>query len=250
MIARCLPILLLRVPKFASHKSKEQMMRRNCDLFLRGSWPSLTQKAVRELTALNTSATSQKNLPQQSGCRSKFLKHEEVLRRARSLQYSRAMNLLRSPGLATEPGATIHEALRELHPQEDLIMDDFATPREVPIPRTTFDFIDGSWLRLQIERSKSGTAVDQWGWDSKEMWAPFKYDVELMDALAIHWARPLAYGYLPPRYRSHLAGGRLIALSKSPKPGIRPICISDALRRLVAKGLFAACKTSFTNRSR
>ena len=93
------------------------------------------QKAVRELTALNTSATSQKNLPQPSGCRSKFLKHEEVLRRARSLQYSRAMNLLRSPGLATEPGATIHEALRELHPQEDLITDDFATPREVPIPR-------------------------------------------------------------------------------------------------------------------
>ena len=86
------------------------------------------------------------------------------------------------------------------------------------------------------------------GWDSKEMWVPFKYDTELMDALAIHWARPLAYGYLPPRYRSHLAGGRLIALSKSPKPGIRPICISDALRRLVAKGLFAACKTSFTNR--
>ena len=80
MIARCLPILLLRVPKFASHKSKEQTMRpsRNCNLFLRGSWPSLTQKAVRELTALNTSATSQKNLPQPSGCRRKFLKHDKI----------------------------------------------------------------------------------------------------------------------------------------------------------------------------
>ena len=83
----------------------------------------------------------------------------------------------------------------------------------------------GSWLRLQIERSKSGTAVDQWGWDSKEMWAPFKYDVELMDALAIHWARPLAYGYLPPRYRSHLAGGRLIALSKVPNPALDPFAL-------------------------
>ncbi len=31
-----------------------------------------------------------------------------------------------------------------------------------------FDFI--TWLRKQIERSKRGTAVDQWGWDGKEMW--------------------------------------------------------------------------------
>ena len=67
-----------------------------------------------------------------------------------------------------------------------------------------------------------------------------------MDAMAQTWARPLAQGYLPPKYRDHLAGGRLIALSKHPKPGVRPICISDALRRLVAKGLNAQCKSSFT----
>jgi hypothetical protein len=48
---------------------------------------------------------------------------------------------------------------------------------------------------------------------------------------------PVAAGYLPLPYRSHLAGGRLIALSKHPKPGVRPICISDARRHLVAKGL-------------
>ena len=84
------------------------------------------------------------------------------------------MKLLRSPGLATEPGATIHEALRELHPQEDLIMDDFATPREVPVPWTTFDFIDGSWLRLQIERSKSGTAVGSMGLGQQGNVGPFQ----------------------------------------------------------------------------
>ena len=67
-----------------------------------------------------------------------------------------------------------------------------------------------------------------------------------MDAIAHTWARPLAQGYLPPKYRDHLAGGRLIALSKHPKTGVRPICISDALRRLVAKGLNAQCKSSFT----
>ena len=67
-----------------------------------------------------------------------------------------------------------------------------------------------------------------------------------MDDLAQVWALPIATGYLPPHYRDHLAGGRLIALSKNPKPGVRPICISDAIRRLVAKGLFACCKASFT----
>ncbi len=48
-------------------------------------------------------------------------------------------------------------------------------------------------------------------------------------------------------YRDYLAGGRLIALSKHLKPGVRPICISDAIRRLVADGLFACCNASFTS---
>ncbi len=88
--------------------------------------------------------------------------------------------------------------------------------------------------------------MDQLGWDSREMWMPFLQDEDLMDKLATHWCRPVAAGYLPEAYRRHLAGGRLIALrlSEQPKPGawslepgVRPICISDARRRLVAKGL-------------
>jgi hypothetical protein len=54
--------------------------------------------------------------------------------------------------------------------------------------------------------------------------------------------RLIAAGYLPPRYREHLAGGQLVALSKHPKPGIRPICISDAWRRLTARGLGTVCQ--------
>jgi hypothetical protein len=68
-----------------------------------------------------------------------------------------------------------------------------------------------------------------------------------MDDLAQIWALPIAMGYLPPHYRGHSAGGRLIALSKHLKPGVRPICISDAIRRLVAKGLFACYEESFTS---
>ncbi len=35
-----------------------------------------------------------------------------------------------------------------------------------------FDFVTGGWLARQIKRSSAGTAVDQWGWDSREMWVP------------------------------------------------------------------------------
>ncbi len=48
------------------------------------------------------------------------------------------------------------------------------------------------------------------------------------------WVHPMAAGYLPHQYQEHLAGtvpgGRLIALSKYPKPDVRRICISDAIR--------------------
>ncbi len=140
------------------------------------------------------------------------------------------------------------EALERLHPPEQLEDHNIDTMSpHLSHPPATFNFITGPWLRTQIEWSKRGSAVDQWGCDGKEMWTPFTKDSELMDDLAkISWALPIATGYLPPRYRDHLAGGRLIALSKHPKPGVRPICINDEIRRLVAKGLFACCKASFT----
>ena len=59
------------------------------------------------------------------------------------------------------------------------------------------------------------------------------------------WICPVAAGYLPPLYRADLASGRLVALSKFPKPGIRPICITDAWRRLAAKGLGTTSDTQF-----
>ena len=101
-----------------------------------------------------------------------------------------------------------------------------------PITPSSFVFINWRWLTRLIRKSSAGTAVDQWGWDSKEMWQPFTYDTDLMNLIAECWVRPMAAGYMPHAYKAHLAGGRLIALSKYPnfpKPGVRPICISDAI---------------------
>jgi hypothetical protein len=104
-------------------------------------------------------------------------------------------------------------------------------------PSGMFNFITGNWLRVrkQIEMSKRGTAVDQWGWGSKEMWTPFTKDSELMDDLALLeiWALPImiATGYLLSRAVS--------CAIKVSQAGLATICISDAIRRLEAKCLRA-----------
>ena len=44
-----------------------------------------------------------------------------------------------------------------------------------------------------------------------------------------------------------MAGGREVALSKFPEPGIRPICVTDCFRRLVIKGLLRHCQDEIDN---
>ena len=64
------------------------------------------------------------------------------------------------------------------------------------------------------------------------MWRYIISDDDLLHLVATHWILPIATGYLPPKYRDHLAGGRLVALSKRPKTGIRPVNVTDAWRQL------------------
>jgi hypothetical protein len=100
-----------------------------------------------------------------------------------------------------------------------------------PITLISFDFIDGLWQTRLICKSLAGTAVDQWGWDFKEMWELFTHDKDLMNLIAECWVRPMAASYLPHQYREDIAGWLLIALSKYPKPGVCPI------RRILGRGL-------------
>ena len=94
---------------------------------------------------------------------------------------------------------------------------------------------------------KERTVVDLFGWDMKEMWGGVQEDQQLLDQVASVFFRPIAEGYLPKRYRELLAGGRLVALSKFPKPGIRPICVGNAWSLLVSKGLLQICQENFEN---
>jgi hypothetical protein len=153
------------------------------------------------------------------------------------------MNLLRSPGLSGDSSGEIYTKLQALHPSD-------SAPLQQPIPEfsvpmSAFTFINGNLIGKMIRRAKRGTAVDQWGWDSREMWRDIVADTQFLEIIAQQWILPIAAGYLPPRYREHLAGGRLVALSKHPKPGIRPINVTDAWRRIAAKAILSTCLPNF-----
>ena len=73
------------------------------------------------------------------------------------------------------------------------------------------------------------------------------YDHDLMDLIAEVRVSRLASGYTPSKYQDLFFSGWLIALSKHPKTGVRPIRISDALLRLLGKDLLKMCNPYFLN---
>ena len=72
--------------------------------------------------------------------------------------------------------------------------------------------VTGPWLVCQIRASKRGGAVDQFGWDTREMWDPLIEDSDLMQDMSKAFFQQLAEGYLPPSIRDIMAGGQLVAL--------------------------------------
>ena len=109
------------------------------------------------------------------------------------------MNLLRSLGLERQSLKEIVETLQAQRPQEDPLDLDQKPPQdeEGTFNASTFAFIKGKWFSRQISSSAKGTAVDQWGWASREMWEQHTHDHDLMKQVANIWLKPLAACYLP-----------------------------------------------------
>ena len=233
MLIHSLPILLLSKDLQPHRGTFTQVVNRRCGQFLRGEWRQLFTTAIEQQISHNEVDKHRSSKPSSN-------KQQQIaLEQARDLNYSRAMNILRSSGPAIDSPSVILNSLQSLHPPDSAPLRQYETPFTVPL--SSFNFIDGKWLGQQLRRSKRGTAVDQWGWDSREMWRDILKDQPFLDDVAKYWILPLAAGYLPERYQSHLAGGRLTALSKAPKPGIRPVNVPDVWRRLAAKGLLTHC---------
>ena len=169
MIARCLPILLLRVPHTATQAAKSKIIIKNCNKLLCGSWRSLTIAAIRELNEMNSYAQNAKMSHSERSI-STERNIEIILDKARSMHYSKAMNLLRSPGLSQEVAQTVLEQLKRLHPEEEAWWTDeelLKQGKEKPPEKPWISLMH--WVQKQIRKSSAGTAVDQWNWDSKEM---------------------------------------------------------------------------------
>ena len=237
MWIRCMPAILLRAKPGDSHSTITHLIGRRCSSFLRGEWRTLHDSAVSEINLRNEIARNRQSSPPVQ--QPIEVRHQKTLEHARNLNYSRAMTALRSPGIAAGPPEETLEKLKQLHPPQSPPL--VTTQSAFFVNLEPFNHIDGEWLRKLIKRTKRGTSVDQWGWDSKEMWQDIVKDEQLADDVARHWILPVAMGYLPAKYKEHLIGGRLVGLSKAPKPGVRPICVTDVWRRIAAKGLLSTC---------
>jgi hypothetical protein len=114
--------------------------------------------------------------------------------------------------LSNDPPDKIYEQLKALQPTN-------SAPLQQPdpnfiVPMSAFNFITGKLIGKLNRRAKQGIVVDQWGWDSRKLWRDILTDTPFLDIVAKHWIVPVAVGYLPLHYQQHLAGGRLLALSK------------------------------------
>jgi len=82
-------------------------------------------------------------------------------------------------------------------------------------------------------------AHDLFGWTMRETWLPLLQHDDILSILADSVFQPLAMGFLSQDFSDLVIGGRLLGIPKGHKPGVRPICIGNAWRRLLAKGLLA-----------
>ena len=250
LVFQCLPILILRYRIGDTLEIKRKKMVANARNFLKGNWRTMIAKALAECDAANKTQArwADKRRGQRPNPTDDLqVKHSIALEQTRKLNYGKAMGLLRSPGMEPDSELAI-KLLCELHPPEDLNGLNTMQPPEGFTPNVeTFDFINAEWLSKHFTTCRPATAVCQFGWDVREMWYEIMKNLELMEDLAEVIFRPIAAGFLAPRYMDHLRGGRLLAPSKFPKPGVRPLVIGDGRRRIVAKGLLKLADLQFRN---
>ena len=65
MLAKCLPILLLRVPPRLAAATKASIVIKNCNRFLKGAWQSLALGAQQDLQVCNVLAQAKNQTAQQ-----------------------------------------------------------------------------------------------------------------------------------------------------------------------------------------
>jgi len=109
MLVRCLPILLLRISSMAQRQKFTQVVNRRCAQFLKGEWKLLYDEVLGDYEVQNEWDRTHLRRPDSNN------KQRIVLDQARKLNYSKAMNILHSPGLAADSPAAIAQQLQDWH---------------------------------------------------------------------------------------------------------------------------------------
>ena len=103
MLALVLPILLLQYNRLDTAEERRKKVITRCRQFLRGDWRSLVATAEAELKEANLHfAKKMAGAQGEPGQEKLSVRHERALEQARKGNLSRAMNLMRSPGISKD----------------------------------------------------------------------------------------------------------------------------------------------------
>ena len=257
----CLPALLLRTTRVSKAKDKKKTIKRNCSLFLEGKWKTLFNKAAEACSIHPRPGYVPPDGPAEVPHLNEGGVHEPRLKdlvpraelKARGGSFSSARQILCGAGISKEKD--LLGQMQSKFPHAD-------SPVFPPVdPEIIFtDDEAGERLADEVERAigRQGmsrmartypivAATDQWHWSNRAMTYPCLLDEHIGEAFHSLILIDRLEGYLPALYAEYFRGGRLIPLSKDPKPGARPIVIGDAIRRLIHKSMDQVSKKAMTN---
>jgi hypothetical protein len=230
-----MPIILLRVPNSCGRKALAALIAKRCTLLLEGQWETLYKDAVKD--AQKICSRKSRSRQQRSACITINVKQATRCIRAGNL--SKGARLLTGGGTSADPQA--FSELQEKHPQDvspALFAPDYSFPAISSQKEEELEHLLSTANLARVAGTFSAEShPDQWGWRAREYISPLLHDPELGELIRVTMVMPRCNGTLPQLHGESYKGGCLIALSKAPKPGVRPINIGDAFRRLADKAL-------------
>jgi len=236
LVVIMLPQFLLRVASSDDVPTQTSKISRALHLFEEGKWLRLTRelfaqgKRRRDFLASNTDTVQ-------------HITSEEKAKRAEDLvaggALGKARTVLTSEGLAQGNTDDIKMDLLRRHPQQKRSWEVCSELKAASLRESGVQ-LDRLLLLKTCMKAKPLKCADQYGWRVREYLGHLLRDVECGTLLASQLVQPLSTGTLrlSTGCLSRVAGGRLFALSKAPKRGVRPIVVSDAFRSLTAQALF------------
>jgi hypothetical protein len=225
------------------NRRNEQRMMKNCDLLRAGRLSQLLDEALRAGEAAENHARERaiKARKRVSDVKGPTSEVEWARKVTRAEELARRGNLSKGFATLTQPGLAAHDAVDELKAKHP-----FASPpdadhnggdrwTEEPEP------LKPSEVKRAIRKSAPAGAADRFGWCIRE-------DLECLYAklsapepsiFTNYVLAPFLGGSFPTgAFDSNILwGGTLLALSKAPKPGSRPVVIGLALRRVTLKAV-------------